>query len=187
MTIAEIIKQLSGDQNAKLYSQIATVKSVDEQKRVCDVELISDGIEFFDVRIMAENDQSKGVAIIPKKDSFVVVTFISKNLAFISAFSEIEKIVVDFPEISGEVTDIKIKNTKIVLNDGNNDGIVKVKELTQKINNIENLLNNVLTALKGTTIALAPSGSFPLSPIFSGFQNVVVTQKSDIENSDIKH
>lgn len=185
--ISDIIKQISKDPNAKYYSQIAKVKSVDENKRVCDVELVMDEIDMFNVRIQAEINSTKGIAIIPKKDSFVVVTFISKTLCFISVCSEVEKILIDIPEVSGVAEKIKIKNTKIELNDGNNAGIVKVKELTQKVNKLETQLNQVLTILKTTVIPLAPSGTYPFAPLYSALSDIVLTNQNEIENPDIKH
>lgn len=188
MTIPELIKQLANDPSAEIYTQVGTVESVDESKRICDVKLVHSEITVFECRLQSEIETDKGIVTIPKKDSFVLVTWLAKNHAFVSAFSEIEKVIVDFPKVDGTVDEIKIKDTKITLNDGNNDGIVKIKPLVDKINALENLVNNLLTTLKSTTIPLAPSGTYPFASLYSGFNAITpTTQKSDLENTDIKH
>lgn len=188
MNIADLIKQLSTDPTAEIFTRVAKVKEIDESKRTVDVEIVSGSADLFGCRLQSAIEGDKGIVIIPKKDSFVLVTFMDKNHAFVSATSEIEKVIVDFPELTGTVEEINIKDTEIVLNDGNNKGIVKVVELTQKLNALENLVNNILTALKSTTIPLAPSGSYPFAPLYAAMNNISpVTSQSDIENDKIKH
>lgn len=187
MNIREAIKNMTGDQD-EVYSLICKVDSIDENKRVVDVTPVNDAAKIHDCRIQAEIEKTKGIAIFPKKDSFVVVTFISKNHAFVSLTSEIDKIVVDFPEISGSIDTIKIKGTKITLNDGNNSGIVKVIELTQKINTIERDINTLKTIFSGWS-PISQDGGAALKSAAAAWiaQMITETNKSDIENTDIKH
>ena len=128
--------------------------------------------------------------MLPKIGSLVLVSRIgNSNELFVSMFSEVDGMMLTI----GEKTELEIKDNevylnsdKIVFNGGENCGLVKVKELTDKINNIEKQTNDILTALQGTTITLAPTGTFPLAPNFT-MPPLATTQQADIENEKIKH
>lgn len=188
MTLAEAIKQMAKDPSAEIYSSIGEVSNIDETKRTCDVKIVHSDLTIFDCRFQSEVDKDKGIFVVPKDGSFVVISWLSNNHAFVSACTEIEQIVVDIPKVIGKIEEIEIKDTKIKINDGSNGGIPKVVELTNKINALENQLNNILTALKSISIPLAPAGTVPFAPFFAAINPIApLTQSSDIENSDIKH
>lgn len=177
--IIEAIRAITGVQfYAEVYMFDAEVTTVDEGARTCDVKTIGGDtpLEIPDVRLMAEVED--GTLILPAVGSIVIVTY-NKNLKpFISQFSEVKKIVWTVGKSSLDVTDDK----KFVFNDGENFGLVKVKELTQKLNDIENLLNAFIGVYNGHS---HPSNGAP-----TGAQQTDVatpTQQSDIENTDIKH
>ena len=147
-------------------------KVVNDKADTVDVEDLN-GTKYNDVRKIATQG-TQGIIFRLKKDSYIIVSRISgSDELFVSMMSEIEK--------------IEIIVDEIVINDGKNDGLVKVKSLTGKINDIEDQVNNLLTTLQGVSVALAPSGTFPFAPIFSGFSPLVKTQQSEIENEKIKH
>ena len=152
-------------------SFIATVE--EDKKTTVDVKDFN-GTLYPDVRKIATENAKGFVPKLPK-GSFVIVSRISKSDdLFISMMSEIEGITLDVSK-------------DIVINEGKNDGLVKVKTLTDKINNIEDQLNTLLSTLQGVSIALAPTGTFPFAPIFSSINPLVKTQKKEIENEKIKH
>jgi hypothetical protein len=76
------------------------------------------------------------------------------------------------------------------LNDGSYDGLVKVADLTTKLNNLENKVNDLVNAWSSFATVYAPG-----SPSSTGLPATVTnvtgtlttTQQSDIENADIKH
>jgi len=77
---------------------------------------------------------------------------------------------------------------KIIINHGENEGLVKVIELTEKLNGIEDKVNDflahyrvhqVVDPISGTAGPLLPS---PPAPI-----DLVNTQQSEIENEDVEH
>jgi hypothetical protein len=70
---------------------------------------------------------------------------------------------------------------------GDNAGLVKVAELTQKLNNLEQKVNELLTTLSAITITLAPTGTVPFAPFFSSVTQLTQTQKTDLENEKVKH
>lgn len=78
--------------NDEIYSLVGIVKAVDEGKRTCDVEPSNGGAMLFDVRLQAKESGTEGVVFVPKKDSEVIVTFMSRESAFVSMFSDLESI-----------------------------------------------------------------------------------------------
>lgn len=76
----------------------------------------------------------------------------------------------------------------ITINGGDNDGLVKVAALKDKINALENLVNGILNVLKATSIPLAPSGTYPFATLYTSLNAITpVTSQSDLENPDVKH
>lgn len=92
--LKEILQQLLRD-NEEIYSVIGRVVEINEGKRVCKVEPLDDSAALFNVRLQAQVSAEIGLVLFPKEGSEVTVTFISKDLAFVSQTSEIEKVLLD--------------------------------------------------------------------------------------------
>ena len=75
----------------------------------------------------------------------------------------------------------------IKLNEGDNNGLAIVKELTTKYNNLENKYNSLLQILQTVIIPLAPSGTYPFAQLFASQQPLTPTQQSEIENKKVTH
>jgi hypothetical protein len=73
----------------------------------------------------------------------------------------------------------------IQLNGSNFDGLVKIQDLTTKLNNIENLLNQFIGIYNAHTHAV--SGTATLVPNTLETQTLTPTQQADIENTTVKH
>lgn len=182
--IATAIKRLSGVSEMQNTGYIiGTVDSVNESARTCDITVISDKGESIisDVTLMSEIDD--GILILPAIGSTVVIASSEKINYFVCLFSELQKILYI---VGGSA--INIVDGLIQINDGSCGGLVKVIELTQKINSLENLVNSILTTLTTTVIPLAPSGTYPFAPLYSSISTIApITQRSDIENNLITH
>lgn len=164
--IQEAIQKLSGTFAAdRVYYIDAAVKSVDEKARTCIVVATSGkaGNEFT-ARLMASVDD--GILIVPAIDSTVVVSGSDFVAPSIVQYSEVEK---------------------IILRGGDLGGLVKVIELTKKLNNLENKLNSLITKYNTHTHNVTAVGS-PTGP---GLQpetgTLTPTQRTDIENKSITH
>ena len=163
--IKEAIERLSGtfmQDSVKLF--LASVDSVNEAERTCDVTPLTDNAttSYPSVLLMAESDD--GVLIIPTINSNVLVNVSKRGIAYVCMFSEIDKVTI-------------ITKTLTQFNDGSFGGLVKVQELVDKINRLENTFNShthVATALNTPTTPPAT----PIAPI---------TTKMDIENDKIIH
>lgn len=164
--IQEAIQILSGTHlSDKVYFIDATVKSVDEQARTCVVVALSGkaGNEFT-ARLMASVDD--GVLIVPTVESTVAVSMSDFNTATIVQYSEVEK---------------------IVLRGGDLGGLVKVIELTEKLNNLENKLNSLVAKYNIHTHNVTAVGS-PTGPGLQPESGALTpTQRSEIENDKINH
>lgn len=123
--IKESIKKMTSKGGAGIVFT-AKVKSVDGE--TCNVEL--EGITLTDVRLRAVvNGENSKILVTPKTDSYVLVVDLAGNLSQLAVvgYSEVEKIEVD--------TD------KIIFNGGNNEGLIQIKKLTDKLNELVNKFN----------------------------------------------
>lgn len=97
--LRDIIKQLIKD-NEEIYSVVCKVVAVDRDKRVCKVEPKNGDAAIFNVRLQSKVSSDIGLVLFPALESDVTVTFLSKELAFVSQTSEIEDIKLDIGEFS---------------------------------------------------------------------------------------
>jgi hypothetical protein len=164
--IKEAIERLSGtfmQDSVKLF--LASVDSVNEAERTCDVTPLTDNAttSYPSVLLMAESDD--GVLIVPTIGSNVIVNVSKRGVAYVCMFSEVDKVTI-------------ITKTLTQFNDGSFGGLVKVQELVDKINRLENTFNNHVHV--GVTVGTASTG-FTATPI------APITTKTDIENDKITH
>ena len=164
LDIRALIQKLAKTDD-EIYSMVCTVKEVNGE--FCTVTPVNGDAEIFKVKLVAGNGKTP-LLIEPVVDSVVVVTFLSKNTAFVSLYSEIETI-----QIRGDQY----------------GGLIKIEELVKKINTLEDNLNNVLNSLKGITVTIpSGGGAVPFAPFFAAISPIApTTQKSDLENDAIKH
>ena len=172
--IAEAIRALSGMDDLQYESVICTVSNINKTKMLCDCSPVNGDADFTEVRLNA--NYKKGFVLVPKNGSVVVVSQVSNEVAYISMVSEVDEIL-----LAGD----------------DNGGIVKVSELTTKLNNLENQLNNLIADLLTIAVTLTSGGTTPLlSSVLGGLittnlSNVTTpltpTQSSELENTTVKH
>lgn len=133
----EFIRKIVGKTNFSTY--LCKVKIVNGA--TCDVVRVIDDMEIKDVRINSTITENEGLVIAPKVNSYVLITDIDGDKWFVSQYSQIDSITLDV-------------DNKMTINGGNNDGIIKINELTQKLNDLVNAFNNhihTITATVGAT------------------------------------
>ncbi|MBC7382249.1 MAG: hypothetical protein H7296_04545 [Bacteroidia bacterium] len=159
--LKEAIQELAGTRNqdeVKLYQAI--VNSVDIEKRNCNVTTVTGNATLtFDAMLTA--GVSDGIIVIPQVDSFVFVLKSKYTIPFVVLYSDIEK---------------------LVLKGGEFGGFVKVIELTQKINNLENKVNELITIFNAHSHSAL---NVPTSSIISS--QLIPTERAEIENQNITH
>ena len=134
---------------------------------ICDCESIEDGTVIEDVRICANfNDDTNkiGLVCVPKVESIVLVQFIGDSEAYVTMVSE-----VDF----------------VYLNANTYGGLVKVQDLVNKLNNLENWINQFIPIFNALTLPVSGSTAGPPS---TPITNVLTpTVKADLENTTVQH
>ena len=198
--IIEAVQRMTGTllkDNVGLLS--ATVDSVNAEKRTCVVTTVSNqgSMTIENVQLMASVDD--GFLLIPTIDSTVIIAYSTFNQPFICLFSGVEKVLLVAGENNASIqvdadgllleiaeTKVLISDGEIKLNDGAMGGLVKVIQLTQKLNNLEGKVNQLITAYNshvhtGVTTGAGSSATTPTQVTGS----LTPTQRADIENEKI--
>lgn len=151
---------------AVAYLMDMEVVSVDENARTAQCRTINTDAEVtFTVRLMPTVDD--GVLVVPTVGSTVTVSTDLNCEAIVVAFTETDK---------------------IVLRGGQFDGLVKVAELTTKLNNAENKINAIINAYNAHVhpgVTSGPSSTAVTPSIVAG--TLTPTNQSEIENENITH
>ncbi len=199
--IRETVQTLGGAKDqSKAKISLATVNAVDLATRTCTVTTIGDRapVTFDNVQLMASVDD--GFLLVPAIDSTVIVSYTTFNQPFVLLFSGIDKVLLVAGENSASIevdetgllleinqTKLKIADGQTTFNDGSLGGLVKVIQLTQKLNNLENLVNDLIAKYNSHThILTLSSGTGTAAPTATTeTQTLTPTQRGDIENTKI--
>lgn len=170
-----LLRQIVGAKSFDTW--ICTVTDVSEAS--CEVERVFDKLKIKNVRLNATVRDNEGLIIYPARNSYVLVTNIDNDKYFVSQFSQIENITIDV-------------NSNIVINGGTNEGLVKIKKLTDKLNALKTSVNDLISAYNSHTHSVSTSGDATAQ---TGTAAVIVSKalqaaafnKSDYENTKIRH
>lgn len=182
------------------------VKEVNEDEFTCTV-LFDDELEYTDVRLRSIIDPDKqGFAFIPTVGSMVQVGRIANSeQLFVALFSDIDKIIFVSPQqkTSLLITDRNfemISGDRSILIDGEKGLIVfnnadknsfatDINKLTERLNTIEQDINNLKTVFKKTWTPVAMDGGAALKVASATWaeQTIQKTTVDDIKDELIKH
>lgn len=217
MTIQEAIKQMAAA-GAELYCKVCTVDSVDEDARTVDCSPLDEGAPLLGVNLQANQESEHGVVVFPSVGSYVVVAFLNHSAALVVASEKIDKIRLKIGDTTAEIVDgqidIAIKETKVkltdkqadiavkdttieassegvVINGGDFGGLIKIQQLTDKINDLIDAFNSHTHEIPSGSVAVTGSATAQANPapvsvpaIMSPHTKV---QVSDYENEKVKH
>lgn len=200
MTIQEAIKQLSVS-GAEIYCKICTIDAVDVEARTVDCSPLDESAPLVGVNLQANQDAGTGVVAIPAPGSYVVVGFLSPSAAVVILTEKIDRYLVDIGDAHARITDgqidiavkdttVKVDSSGIVMNGGGLGGLVKIQELTDKLNELIDAFNahthEIATGgIAVTGSATAQSNATPVSvPAIMAKQKHVSV--ADYENPKIK-
>ena len=149
--IKRSIRRIAGGGSRWCFT--AKVKSVDGE--VCSVE--TEGLTLTDVRLRAVvNGEESKMLVTPKTESYVTVLDVRGDMRelLVVAVSEVEKV-----EVTAE---------NVIFNGGENDGLVKISELTNKLNELVDAFNNhthngVITEVSGQAVGTPGNTGTPVS------------------------
>lgn len=183
-TIGDCISQLA-DTFGKDYATIivCTVDSVDIDNKVCNCIPVSSEAETIieNVQLSAENND--GILIVPSVGSTVILAYSKYNNPFVLMYEDI-----DIYQIIVNQTKFLLQDGLTQFNDGSLGGLVKVIDLTTKLNNLENKVNSLVSTFNshvhsGVTTGGGSSAVTP-TPIVG---TLTPTNRGDIENNTITH
>jgi hypothetical protein len=140
-----------------------TVNSVDLGNRKANVTTIT-GQSTIDFDVQLQAGIADGLVIEPLVGSMVYVLTSKYTLPFIVQYSDI---------------------VSLTMNGSEFGGLVKVIELTKKINTLENKVNDLITKFNTHTHVAAGSPTSISNLVVSG--TLTPTQQNEIENIVIKH
>lgn len=162
-TIKDVIRQLSKENST--YSVVCNVSDIDLNNKICNCTPINGDAILMNVRLVANNN--KGFMLIPKDGSIVVVTLINNTTGYVSMCSEVDE---------------------VWLNGDNYGGIIRIQEITNKLNNLENAFNQHLNLYNMHTHAGVTSGTSTTTPVvIPDTQTLTPTTESEIVNETVKH
>jgi hypothetical protein len=160
--ISDLLQRLT-QKKSDNDTKICKVLSVDGH--LCDCEPIDGTADVLDVRL--QTSSASGALIVPAIDSFVIIEFINKTQAYVAMCSEVEE---------------------IIFLGGDNGGVVKVSDLVDKLNNLENDLNT-LKNIMTTWVPVLGDGGTALKSLITTWaaDTLTPTTESELENDKFKH
>ena len=144
------------------FAKVCTVDSVDLTTLTCYCVPLNDDADIINVRLMANIDN--GFLLIPEVDSIVVVSFLSDSSAYVSLVSKV---------------------SEVHLNGKNFDGLVKINDLVEKLNNLENKVNTIISTYNAHTHVASSFGTPTTTPVAPVTGTLTPTIKQDLENITI--
>lgn len=161
--IKDAIKRIVGDM--RTYSVMCTVSDINATNGICNCTPIDGSAILTGVKLNANSKD--GFKLIPKNNSVVIVTLINKTTGYVSMVSEVDE---------------------IHLNGTNQDGVVKVNSLVNRLNNLESSIN-ALKTIFSSWVVVGGDGGAALKTLASAWyaSQLVPTVKSDLENIKVKH
>lgn len=179
--IAQLLGDIVGKNRSGIVFFSAQVVSV--QGDTCTVSI--DELELSDVRLTpTTTERSDTLLLTPAIDSFVLVGSLSGDLnnLCVLAVDTLASLELTIGDIG-----VFIDKTGIVLNGGKLGGLVKVSDLTKKINALENQINQLKNMLK-VWVPAPNDGGAALKAAISTWagQPIVITKSSELENEKVK-
>ncbi len=159
--IVKLIQEIAGTRDEdKVRLYYCEVNSVDLNKRTCNVTTINGSATItFDAQLTA--GVADGFIVIPVIGSLIYVLGSKYTLPFVLMYSDIETYSIKGDEFGG---------------------LVRVIELTQKLNALEAKVNDLI--LHNNTHTHASNGT-PTTSLITG--NLTPTKRTEIENTSISH
>lgn len=182
MNEAELRQMLENFIGKNKPTILATVVSVDEGQAVCDID--DDGKAYYNVRLSPLAGANNGIIAIPKIGSSVLAVQIESSDDFmIIACSEYDKYIAKI----GDVT-IVLSGGNIVINGGENGGLVLLEAILSAINRIEDKLKDHQHGYIPYPAGVAGAPVPTTSAISLGDTTLVFdnTTRAELENTAIK-
>jgi len=166
MTIQNSLKKLSATQE-EVYSKVCVVRSTSKYFLLIDVEPIDSLL--FNLAVPNKDNYIRNVKLspitsalnksqsykIPKVGSYVIVTFLSKELGFVALFSKLTTVVIAANDIKIQLTDaVKFDNIDAFNINNSENNILNIEDFDDITNITISNINSILLDSNNNTILL---------------------------------
>lgn len=180
--IASIIRTLAGRPTSIL--KVCEVTSLDRSTRTIDCLPLDETAPILGASLQADSGGTQGLTLYPRVGSLVIVGLVEGTpLGIILLADELDELEVQIGD-----QQISITREGITLNEGKLGGIVKIADLTSKLNTLERDLNTLKQALTSWTPVPQDGGASLKASVapWAGRQ-IQLTRQGDYEDTKIKH
>ena len=196
--LRNIIRELAKT-DGETVALVCTVDAVDEKARTIDCTPLNEGAPLLGVNLQANQGANYGFWLYPEVGSFVIVGFVADGAAGVVLSTEkikqAEVVIGDTSAVmDADGCRIKtanmsahIKADNIIFNGGKLNGLVKIDDLTKRLNTIENEINKLKGIMAGW-VPVAQDGGAALKTAAADWSadTLLLTKRSDYENEKIK-
>lgn len=177
--IASIIRSLAGRSSSVL--KVCEVTSLDRGARTIDCQPLDETAPILGASLQADSGGTQGLTLYPKVGSLVIVGLVEGTPLGAVLLAD---------ELNVQIGDQQISITRegITLNEGKLGGIIKIADLTSKINTLERELNTLKQVLTSWTPVPQDGGaSLKASAASWAGRQLQLTRQSDYEDTKVKH
>ena len=196
--LRNIIRELAKT-DGETVALVCTVDAVDEKARTIDCTPLNEGAPLLGVNLQANQGANYGFWLYPEVGSFVIVGFVADGAAGVVLSTEKMKqaeVVIGDTSAVMDADGCRIKTANmsaninadnIIFNGGKLNGLVKIDDLTKRLNTIENEINKLKGIMAGW-VPVAQDGGAALKTAAADWSadTLLLTKRSDYENEKIK-
>lgn len=197
--LRNIIRQLA-QPDGETVALVCIVDEVYKDTRTIDCTPINEGAPLLGVNLQANQEANYGLCVFPEKGSYVIVGFVADGAAGVVLTTEkIESAEVVIGDnsaiIDADGCRIKTANMSadinaddIIFNGGKLNGLVKIDDLTKRLNIIEKDINNLKKVFASGWTPVSQDGGAALKTAALAWSGSTLTEtkRSDYENEKIK-
>ena len=197
--LRNIIRQLA-QPDGETVALVCIGDEVYKDTRTIDCTPIKEGAPLLGVNLQANQEATYGLCVFPEKGSYVIVGFVADGAAGVVLTTEkIESAEVVIGDnsaiIDADGCRIKTANMSaninaddIIFNGGKLNGLVKIDDLTKRLNIIEKDINNLKKVFASGWTPVSQDGGAALKTAALAWSGSTLTEtkRSDYENEKIK-
>lgn len=196
--LRNIIRELAKP-DGETVALVCTVDAVDQKARTIDCTPLNEGAPLLGVNLQANQGADYGLWLYPEVGSFVIVGFVADGAAGVVLSTEkiqLAEVVIGDTSTVIDADGCRIKTANmsadinandIIFNGGKLNGLVKIDDLTKRLNIIEKDINR-LKALFAAGVCSPQDGGKAFISSCSSWAGATLTEtvRSDYENDKIK-
>ncbi|MDW8303137.1 MAG: hypothetical protein RML38_11805 [Bacteroidia bacterium] len=181
--IRKAIQMIAGTHIKAIKTFTATVLQVHDNYTIT-AQSGSDVPVVARLKAVLEVENSEGFILIPAQNSQVIITELDLNDYTVIGYSAVDKIVLKTENIQ-----IQMDKNGIVFNEGSFGGLIKIQELRNKLDKINQILQAIMSVFQGVPIAEPGNGSPSAlqATLAAALAGKLLPTYANIENDKVKH